>query len=295
MVEVWNAHPRGLRRGKPWTHRRESRGRLTKVKDKSMKSMAALLILQHGNCVIQRYFICRFYRVNNWPQPTELQGSSKRMSQCGWTKTFKFHYEPEKSENRKKATAERREALVPLLCYQLKSNPPGDEPTGRERGGTSWCDPHSLAAKSARGWAGGAAEWRVEQQRGICSCKLRLMIHHRLHCSIHSSITAPFMPRHSFQNNQRREADPVDLLVGGSSSKETSFTDIFMLFIDLFIEFFFNLYICFAPAAEFPPPEWSLDMWIQSVEYCKIKCWKLLQVCWDTFLMSASTQHTLKT
>lgn len=65
-------------------------------------------------------------------------------------------------------TAEQRGALVPLLRYLLNSNTPGDDPTRRERdGGSSWCDPHSLTATSARGWAGGAAEWWVEHQQGI--------------------------------------------------------------------------------------------------------------------------------
>lgn len=67
-----------------------------RMKDASMKWMSTLLVLQHVSCVIQQYSLFRFYRVNNltlfvWPLPTELQGSSKRMSQCSWTKTFKLH------------------------------------------------------------------------------------------------------------------------------------------------------------------------------------------------------------
>lgn len=150
-----------------------------------MQSITALPIRQHVCCAIQQSSCRWLYRVNNWRSLCDCCTQNCRAAWREWVSAAERKLSrlcaplwPGIRDTRRKKkkplslwgnrTSEQRGALVPLLRYLLNSNTPGDDPTRRERdGGSSWCDPHSLTATSARGWAGGAAEWWVEHQQGI--------------------------------------------------------------------------------------------------------------------------------
>lgn len=142
-------------------------------------------------------------------------------------------------------TAERREApgVSPLLPAKVK--PLWGRADGKRARTHFMMWPTFTGSKERQrlgrwssGVKGGAAA-------GNCSCKLRLVIHHCLHCSIRSSIIVPFMPCHSFQkdDNQKwgswsRRSPGCELLqVDPSASRRLSLIYLCYLLIYLLIFF----------------------------------------------------------
>lgn len=200
-----------------------------------MQSITALPIRQHVCCAIQQSSCRWLYRVNNWRLLCDCCTQNCRAAWREWvsaaerklsrlcaplwpgirdTRRKKKTLIALRQQNSRTAGSARASSPLPAKLKHSWGRP--DKKRERRRQFMMWPTfTHGNERQRLSGWSsrvmGGAP---AGDRGGICSSKLWLVIHHCLHCSIHSSVTIPFIQRPQFHKDYIQNGEATRVFCG---------------------------------------------------------------------------------